>query len=101
MNQEPLQNQTLQQELQDIGERFTHDMLFREVFEWLGVAKAFLRLVLAAPILAKLDLDRLTIEPRDFLSVIFKETHGEHPFTGPIDVADVYNDFGILGDLVI
>jgi hypothetical protein len=53
-------------------------MLFREVFEWLGVAKAFLRLVLAAPILAKLDLDRLTVEPRDFLSVIFKETRADY-----------------------
>jgi len=171
MDQEPLQNQTLQQELQDTEGRFTHDMLFREVFEWLGVAKAFLRLVLSEPILAKLDLDRLTIEPRDFLSIIFKETradviyrlpiigseealriyvvlehksyndffaifqadqyagqisqkeyneavdakrlnadfrlspvlviifhHGDSAFTGPTDVAGVYNDHGILGD---
>jgi len=84
MDQESPQNQTFQQELQDIGERFTHDMLFREVFEWLGVAKAFLRLVLSAPILAKLDLDRLTIEPRDFLSVIFKETRADVIYKVPI-----------------
>jgi len=84
MDQEPLQNQTLQQELQDIGGRFTHDMLFREVFEWLGVAKAFLRLVLSASILAKLDLDRLTVEPRDFLSIIFKETRADVIYKVPI-----------------
>jgi hypothetical protein len=84
MDQESSQNQTLQQELQDIGGRFTHDMLFREVFEWLGVAKAFLRLVLSAPILAKLDLDRLTIEPRDFLSLIFKETRADVIYKLPI-----------------
>jgi len=173
MDQELPQNQTLQQELQEIGGSLTHDKLFREVFQWLGLAKAFLRLVLSAPILAKLDLDRLTVEPRDFLSVLFKETradviykvpilgceeslriyiilehksfndffaifqadgyadqislneyqkasdekrlnadfrlspvlviifhHGERPFTGPIDVAGVYNDFGILGDYI-
>ena len=84
MDQEPLQNQALQQKPPDTGGRFTHDMLFREVFEWLGVAKAFLRLVLSAPILAKLDLDRLTVEPRDFLSIIFRETRADVIYRLPI-----------------
>jgi len=170
-NQSP-ENQALQQELPDIGGLpLTHDKLFREVFQWLGLAKAFLRLVLSGPILAKLDLDRMTIEPRDFLNIIFRETradvvyripllgreeslcvyvllehksfndfftifqadqyagqisqkeyhkaedakqltvdfrfspvlviifhHGERTFTGPIEVADLYEDYGILAD---
>ena len=170
-NQEQ-QNQTLQQEIQAIGGLpLTHDKLFREVFQWLGLAKAFLRLVLSGPILAKLDLDRLTIEPREFLNIVFKETradmiyrvpilgsdeslciyvllehksfndfftifqadqyagqisqreyqkaddeerlnvhfrfspvlviifhHGERAFTGPIEVAELYEDYGILSD---
>ena len=40
--------------------------------------------MLAAPILAKLDLDRLTIEPKDFLSVVFKETHADMIYRVPI-----------------
>ena len=70
--------------LRDIGGRLTHDTLFREMFEWLGLAKAFLRLVLSGPILAKLDLDRLTVDPRDFLSIIFKETRADVIYKIPI-----------------
>ena len=84
MDQGPLQNQALQQEFQDIGSSLTHDTLFREMFQWLGLAKAFLRLVLSEPVLAKLDFDRLTIEPRDFLSVIFKETRADMIYRVPI-----------------
>ena len=84
MDQELLQNQTLEQELQEVGGSLTHDKLFREVFQWLGLAKAFLRLVLPAPILAKLDLDRLRVEPKDFLSVIFKETRADMIYRVPI-----------------
>jgi len=172
MDRESPQDQTVQEELQALGGLpLTHDKLFRAVFQWLELAKAFLRLVLAAPILAKLDLDRLTVEPKDFLSVVFKETradmiyrvpilgceeslcvyvllehksfndfftifqadqyagqisqkeyqkaedekrlsvdfrlspvlviifhHGERPFTGPIEVAELYEDYGVLAE---
>ena len=84
MDQESHQSRTVQQELQAIGSSLTHDKLFREVFQWLGLAKAFLRLVLSGPILAKLDLDRLTIEPKDFLNVIFKETRADMIYRVPI-----------------
>ena len=174
MDQELSLDRTVQQEIQAIGGLpLTHDKLFREVFQWLGLAKAFLRVVLSAPILAKLDLDRLTVEPKDFLSVVFKETradiiyrvpilgreeslciyvllehksyndffsifqadqyadqisqkeyqkaedenrltndfrfspvlviifhHGERPFTGPIEVAELYEDYGVLGEYI-
>jgi predicted transposase YdaD len=77
--------QTQQQELQEIGGLpFTHDKLFREVFAWIELAKAFLRIVLSEVILAKLDIDRLTIEPRDFLSTIFKETRADVVYKVPI-----------------
>jgi predicted transposase/invertase (TIGR01784 family) len=172
MNRESSQNQTIQQELQAVGGLpLTHDKLFREVFQWHELAKAFLRSVLSVAIQEKLDIDRLTVEPKDFLSVIFKETradmvyrvpirdcdenlciyvllehksyndfftifqadqyanqisqkeyqqtenekrltvdfrfspvlviifhHGETSFTGPIDVANVYRDYGVLTD---
>ena len=48
------------------------------------MAKAFLRLVLSAPILAKLGLDWLTVEPRDFLSILLKETRTDMTYKIPI-----------------
>ena len=85
MDQESLQSRTLQQELEDAGGLpLTHNTFFQEVFQWLGLAKAFLRLVLKAPVLAKLDLDNLTIEPKDFLSVVFRETHADMIYRVPI-----------------
>lgn len=66
------------------GMPFTHDKLFREVFQWVELAKAFLRIVLPGPVLAKLDLERLTIEPKDFLSIIFKETRADIIYRIPI-----------------
>ena len=85
MDQELSQNQTVEQELQSFGGLpLTHDKLFREMFQWLELAKAFLRSVLPVAILAKLELDGLTIEPKDFLSVVFKETRADMVYRIPI-----------------
>jgi hypothetical protein len=172
MDQELPQDPAIEQELQAAGGLpFTHDKLFREVFQWIELAKSFLRFKLPTPILEKLELDGLTVEPKDFLSVVFRETradmiyrvpirghaadlcvyvllehksyndvftifqadqyagqlsqeelrlaidekrltvdfrlspvlvvifyHGETPFTGPVDVAHVYEDYGVFAD---
>ena len=67
MDQESDQNQTAQQEIQSIGGwPLTHDKLFREVFQWIELAKAFLWLVLPELIRTRLGIDGLTIEPRIF-----------------------------------
>ncbi len=84
MDQETPQNQ-IEQELQAFGGLpLTHDKLFREVFQWLELAKAFLRFVLPKKVLEKLDLDGLTIEPKDFLSLIFRETRADMIYRIPI-----------------
>jgi len=85
MDQESQRNQTEQQEIQSVGGwPLTHDKLFREVFQWIELAKAFLRFVLPGPILAKLNLDGLTVEPKDFLSVVFRETRADMIYRIPI-----------------
>lgn len=163
---------TLAEELKAVGGLpLTHDKLFREMFQGVELARSFLRFVLPEPVLAKLDLSLLTVEPKDFLSVVFKETradmiyripihgsserlcvyvllehksysdfwtifqadqyagqisqreirqaqdekrftmdfrlspvlviifhHGEAAFAGPVEVRDVYDDYGVLGD---
>ena len=62
----------------------THDRLFREVFAWTELAEAFLRFVLPKKVLEKLDLDGLPVEPKDFLSVIFRETRADMVYRVPI-----------------
>jgi len=79
------ENQTTEQEIQSVGGwPLTHDKLFREVFQWIELAKAFLRFVLPVPILSRLDIDGLTIEPKDFLSVVFRETRADMIYRVPL-----------------
>jgi len=85
MDQESQQNEIVEQDIQSVGGwPLTHDKLFREVFQWIELARAFLRSVLPVPIQSRLDLDGLTIEPKDFLSVLFKETRADMLYRVPI-----------------
>jgi predicted transposase YdaD len=85
MDQELPPNRTVRQEMQALGGLpLTHAKLFKEMFQWLGLVRAFLRFVLPGPILAKLDLDNLTIEPGDFLSTVFRETRADMIYRLPI-----------------
>lgn len=51
----------------------THDTFFEEMFQILELAAAFLKNVLPSKIAVQLDFDRISIEAKDFLSVLFKQ----------------------------
>lgn len=78
-------SQEVQEELRQIGGLpIMHDTFFQKMFEMLELARAFLRIVLSDAILRKLDLDKLSIEPKDFLNIVFKETHADLIYRVPI-----------------
>lgn len=75
----------LERELEVVGGLpLTHDKLFREVFQWIELAKAFLKKVLPKVVLERLDIDGLTVEPKDFLSLLFRETRADMIYRIPI-----------------
>lgn len=66
------------------GKPLTHDGFFEKMFEMPDLARAFLKSKLPKEILPKLDLENITLEPKDFLNLVFKETHADMIYRVPI-----------------
>lgn len=61
-----------------------HDGYFREAFETIRIAKAFLKKALPQEALVELDLDQLAIEKRHFNDELFKEKIADVVYRVPI-----------------
>ena len=68
----------------DVIYDFTHDTFFKEMFKMRRLAIAFLKKYLRPETLAKIDLERLTIEAGDFVDDSFHTTHSDMIYRVPI-----------------
>ena len=64
--------------------RLTHNAFFEETFKMPSLAKAFLRHFLSPELLARIDLENLTVETRKFCDEQFRETRPDMVYTVPI-----------------
>jgi hypothetical protein len=79
-------NETIPQtDFATLGKRpLQHSTFFELTFEMLMLAQAFLRCILPEKLLARLDIDALTIEPKQMFDVMFKETRADVVYRVPI-----------------
>jgi ribosomal silencing factor RsfS len=86
-----------QTDIATLGKRpLPHSRFFEMTFEMLMLAQAFLRCVLPKELLARLDIDALTIEPKQMFDVMFKETRADVIYRVPIKDSTEHIDFFII-----
>jgi hypothetical protein len=89
--------QSGQTDLATLGKQpLQHSAFFELTFEMLMLAQAFLRCVLPAKLLARLDIEALTIEPKKLFDVLFKETRADVIYRVPIRDSAMHIDFFII-----
>lgn len=87
--QTPMSVTELQEEIRSFGGLpLSHDKLFDAMFHIAELAIAFLRAVLPSMMLEKLDLEKLTIERKDFIGPTFRETRADMIYRLPIRGSD-------------
>ena len=64
--------------------RLTHNAFFEETFKMPSLLRAFLRFCLSPELLARLDLENLTVETKKFYDEQFRETRPDMVCTVPI-----------------
>jgi hypothetical protein len=75
-----------------------HDDFFTGTFKQKRLAKAFLRIMLPSELLACLDLDGLTAEPRHITDELFKTLVADVIYRVPIKATDKYVDFFVIAE---
>jgi hypothetical protein len=73
-----------------------HDEFFTGTFKQKRLAKAFLRIMLPGELLACLDLDGLTAEPRHITDDVFKQLVADVVYRVPIKGTDKHIDFFVI-----
>ena len=76
--------------------RLTHNAFFEETFQMPSLAKAFLRQILEPRLLAKLDIENLTVETKKFRDEQFHETRPDMVYTVPIIGAEAAIGFRLI-----
>ncbi|MDR2756638.1 MAG: Rpn family recombination-promoting nuclease/putative transposase [Planctomycetaceae bacterium] len=88
---------TSETDLISLGKRpLPHSTFFELTFEMLMLAQAFLRSILPETLLARLDIDHLTLAPKKMYDVWFKETRADVVYRVPIRDSITYIDFFII-----
>lgn len=66
------------------GKPLTHDKFFEKMFEMEDLARSFLKFVLPKDFLPHLKFEDLSVEPKDFLNLAFKETRADMIYRVPL-----------------